>query len=138
MSVGFHQERAAVLVSEPPRNGWNIDAALDAAGGEQMPQIVMRDAMGSDFLKSPIKSFLAFANLEHFGIKWFVWTFSAQSLKQCACIRNHGNPTPAFPALCSCHGVTAHHDLACLKIQVPPFQRVRFTLAHPRKRQALH
>src|SRR5262249_1510253 len=92
----------------------------------------------SDFLCRPVECFLAFANPEHFGIKWFVWTFSAQSLKQCACIRNHGNPAPAFPTLCACDRVTAHHDLACLKIQVPPLQRVRFTLSHPAIGQTLH
>src|SRR5438094_3028421 len=138
MSVGFHQERAAVLVSQPAADGWNIYAALDAAGSEQVPQIMMGDSMGSDFLQRAIKSFWAFANLEHFPVQWFAWTFGAQSFKYRPGIRNHGNPAPAFPALCPKERVTAYHDLACLKIQVPPFQRVRLTLAHPRIGQALH
>ena len=48
---------------------WNIDAALDALRCEQMPQIVMGDAMGADFLRCPINRFLAFADLEHFGVQ---------------------------------------------------------------------
>ena len=53
-------------------------------------------------------------------------------------IRNHGNPAPAFPALCSRHRVTAHRNLACGKIQIAPFQRVRFALAHPAVGQTFH
>lgn len=37
MAVGFHAQRAAVLVTEPTRNGWNIHAAFDTNGREQMP-----------------------------------------------------------------------------------------------------
>lgn len=38
----FYCHRVAVLVSKPPRNGWNVHAASDAARCEQMPQVVMR------------------------------------------------------------------------------------------------
>ncbi len=44
MPVSLHAQRAAILVSEPARNGWNIYAGFNAAGGEQMAQIVVRDA----------------------------------------------------------------------------------------------
>ena len=41
MAVNLHRQRAAVLVSKPPGDGGNVNAALNAAGGKQMPQIVM-------------------------------------------------------------------------------------------------
>lgn len=43
VSVGLHRQRAAVGVPEPSRNGRNIDAGLDAAGREQVPQIVVNE-----------------------------------------------------------------------------------------------
>ena len=36
VAVGFHCERAAVLVAEPAGHRWNINAAFDANGREQM------------------------------------------------------------------------------------------------------
>ena len=40
VAVNFHGQRAAVLVAEPAGDGGNVNAALNAAGGEQMAQIV--------------------------------------------------------------------------------------------------
>ena len=66
--VGFHCQRAAVLVSKPARNGRNVHAAFDAARCEQMPQIVMRDAIRADFFARAIKRLLAFADAEYFRV----------------------------------------------------------------------
>ena len=44
MAVGFHAQRAAVLMSEPARNRWNVHAGLNAACSEQVPQIVVGNA----------------------------------------------------------------------------------------------
>src|SRR5206468_3077196 len=46
--ISFHGTRAAVFVPNPPRNGRNIHARLDAPCCEQMPQIMMCDAIHSD------------------------------------------------------------------------------------------
>jgi len=45
MTVGFHTQCAAILMPQPTRNGRNVHASLDAAGGEQMAQVVVRDAV---------------------------------------------------------------------------------------------
>ena len=71
MAVGFHCQRAAVFMSEPARNSRNIHAAFDAARREQMPQVVMRDAIRADFLARAIKRLLAFANSEYFRVQRF-------------------------------------------------------------------
>ena len=34
VAVRFHTQRAAVFVSKPTRNGWNVHAALDTNGRE--------------------------------------------------------------------------------------------------------
>ena len=68
VAIGFHCQCAAVFVSKPARNSWNIDAAFDAARCEQMPQIVMRDAICADLLARAIKRLLAFANAKYFGV----------------------------------------------------------------------
>lgn len=69
MAVGFHCQAAAVFVPEPARDGRNIYARLDAARREQMPQIVMRDAIGAYFLARTIKRFLAFTDMKDLGIQ---------------------------------------------------------------------
>ena len=68
MPVRFHCQRAAVFVSEPARNGRNIHAAFDAARREQMPQVVMRDAIRADFFARSIKRLLAFADTKYFCV----------------------------------------------------------------------
>jgi len=42
VAVGFHPQRAAVLMAEPPGDCRNVHASFNAARGEQMAQIVMR------------------------------------------------------------------------------------------------
>jgi hypothetical protein len=51
-----------------------------------MPRIVMNDAIGADFLARPTQRLLTFADLEHFGVQWFVGTFTSHSFKQCPSI----------------------------------------------------
>ena len=82
VAVRFHRQRPAVFVSEPARNGRNVHAAFDAAGREQMPQIVMGDATCSDLVARPIKRLLAFTNAEHRrspAIRLFAHSASAET-----------------------------------------------------------
>src|SRR5437773_834622 len=72
VAVGLHCQRTAVLMTQPAGNGRNVHARFDAARRKQLPQVVMNDAMGADFLSCPIERLLTFADLEHFGIRWFV------------------------------------------------------------------
>ena len=57
MAINFHGERAAVNVSKPARNRRNVNARFNATGGEQMPQIVMRDAGTPDILQARVSDF---------------------------------------------------------------------------------
>jgi hypothetical protein len=50
MPVCFHRQRATIRVTEPSRNGRNIDTGLDAAGREKMPEVVMVDRFQADGL----------------------------------------------------------------------------------------
>ena len=55
VAIGFHRQRAAVFVSKPAGNSRNVHAAFDAARCEQVPQIVMRDAICADLFAGTIK-----------------------------------------------------------------------------------
>ena len=61
MPISFHRQRAAVFVSEPARNCWNIHSRFDTPCCKQMPQIMVRDAFRANFLGCAIKRLLAFA-----------------------------------------------------------------------------
>src|SRR6266699_4756007 len=82
MTVRFHCQRAAVLVSKPPGNGRNIHAAFNAARREQVPQVVMCDAICADLLARAIKRLLAFADTEYFCLQRFAFSFAPHPFKQ--------------------------------------------------------
>lgn len=48
MAISLHRQRAAVRVAEPSRDRRNIDAGLDAAGREKMPEIIVVDRFQTD------------------------------------------------------------------------------------------
>ncbi len=98
VTISFHRQCAAVLVSKPARNSWNVNAAFDAAGCEQVPQIVMCDAICSDFFARSIEGFLAFADTKYFCVQRFIGTFTPHSLKQRASIGNQRHAAQ-FPIL---------------------------------------
>ena len=64
MSINFHRQRAAILVAEPATDGWYINAGFNATRGEQVAQIVMRDAGDAQFFTGRINRTLTFVN-EH-------------------------------------------------------------------------
>src|SRR4030095_3345391 len=76
VAVGFHCQRAAILVPEPARNGGNIDARLNAAGREQVPEIVMRYAIYPHFFACSIKRLLALFHPKYLCIQWLVGTLA--------------------------------------------------------------
>ena len=43
MAVGLHRQRPAVLVAEPAGDRLDVHPGFDATGGEQVPQIMMRE-----------------------------------------------------------------------------------------------
>ena len=64
MPVGFHGSGAAVFMCKPAGNGRNVHARFKTACYEQMPQIMMSDALGADLFTYTIKGLLTFADAE--------------------------------------------------------------------------
>src|SRR5882757_6068504 len=64
MSINFHRQRAAILVAEPATDCRYINARFNATRGEQVAQIMMRDADDAQLLAGRINSTLTFVN-EH-------------------------------------------------------------------------
>src|SRR5260370_35550840 len=95
----------------------------------------MRDAIRADLLARSIKRLLTFADTKHFCVHRFPGAFAPHSLKQHASIWNERN-TAHRPILRARLRVAAHNDSASFKIDIPPFERVRLALAHPRTGQA--
>src|SRR4029077_17592676 len=54
---------------EPPTDGWYINPRLDAPGREQVPQIVVRNAMRFCFLAGGFQDFPALRNRENIAVK---------------------------------------------------------------------
>ncbi len=65
VSVRFHAQRAAVFVPQPPRDGRNIHATLDANRRKKMAQIVMRDSLHPDLRRRVRHAVLTFENAHY-------------------------------------------------------------------------
>ena len=55
VSLNFHRQRPAVLVSQPARDCWNIDPALNAASGEKVAQVVVGNSRNPKLRACPGK-----------------------------------------------------------------------------------
>ena len=119
VAVSFHCQCAAVSVSKPPGDGWNIHAGFDAARCKQVPQIVMCDAICADFLTSSIKGLLTFADTEYFCVQRLAGSFTSHAFKQSASLGNEGHAAQ-FPILRAGCCVAAHNDFASLEIRIAP------------------
>ena len=84
-----------------------------------MPQVVMRDPIGADFVARTIKRFLTFANAEHFRVNWFCRTVATHSLKQCARVWDQRDAAHR-PILRRRFGVETDDDFASSKVNVAP------------------
>ena len=93
MAVGFHAQRAAVLMPKPTRNCRDVHAGLDAARGKQVAQIVVRDALRAGQLRSAVYLFLTFKNLHHEFVRRLFVQLLAHFLQQLAQTAVQRNPT---------------------------------------------
>lgn len=130
VAIGSHCQRPAVLVIQPARDGWNINAALDADRRKQMPQIMMCNSSDAEFLARRIDCLLRFADAKDLGGQRFLRTFSAHPREQFSSPRNHWH-TQNRPVFSPGFSVTANDNLTRLEIQIAPLDpaRLRFSCA---------
>ena len=86
------------------------------------------------FLHARSRDFLTFTDSKKFRLQRFIETLAPHSLKQSACIGNQRHAAQ-FPILCARLGITAHDDLASVKIHVSPSDLSRLTNTATSKRQ---
>lgn len=67
MPIGPHGQCAAVLVAKPARDGGNIHAGFNAAGGEQVAQVVMGESGNPERFASRVDRPLALVDA-HYGV----------------------------------------------------------------------
>ena len=67
MSINFHPQRAAILVTKPAGNCGNIHTALDAPRREQVSQIVMGQMMNTHLLHRLVHRLLTLADAHDTG-----------------------------------------------------------------------
>src|SRR4051812_40966067 len=80
---------------EPARDGWNVHSCFNAARGEQVAQIVVRQFGDADNLAGAHKGFLALPNAANW-VGDFV-TVLIQSLEEYPHVRNDWNLPSRFP-----------------------------------------
>ena len=119
VAVGFHCQRAAVFVSEPAGDGRNVHAAFDAARCEQVPQIVMRDAIRADFLHARSSAFWHSPTRKTFASNGSPGR-SPRIRSNSARASGISGTAAHCPILCGRFGVAAHNDLASFKVHVAP------------------
>jgi|GEM_PF-1925585 len=65
MSVRFHRERSAVLVSEPAADCWDVHARFNTGRGEEVSEIVMSELRKAQSPASRLKTFLGVSDLHN-------------------------------------------------------------------------
>ena len=81
MSINFHRQRAAILVTEPAGHCGNIHAGFNAPGGKQMAQIVMREARDIQYATRAIEGTLALLHPHDRIVSFCVVAFSSKTLQ---------------------------------------------------------
>jgi hypothetical protein len=94
----------------------------------------MCEAFRTDLFTRAIKRLLAFANGEYFGVQRFGFSFAPHPFKQRTPIGNQWH-TAQFPILRASRNVAPHNNLASRKINIAPFQGIRFAQATSCERQ---
>ena len=128
MAVGFHCESAAVFMSKPARNSRNINAALDAPRREEMPQIVMRDAICADSLQARSSD----SGTHRRETLWrpAVRPLVRYAFGETARVRQESRAHGAIPNSSSCIGVSTDNDftriVAGVEVHVLPSDLARF------------
>src|SRR5665213_4582856 len=116
MPIGFHCERAAVFVTEPAENRRDVNAKFNAAGREQMPQVVVGETNNSQLFASRIYRALTFVNTHDKGGREF-GSLIFHSFQQTAHVGNHWNAAD-FPVLSSGRRIAQDRAFALLEITV--------------------
>ena len=109
-------------MAEPTGHGGDVHAAFDAAGGEQVAQVVVGETGDANNLGGAVHCPLAFADAHHGGGLWFVCPLRFHPFQQLAHVRYHGDfagfaGAPAFKAG---FWFAAHGDFSAHKITVRP------------------
>ena len=63
VTVGFQSQDATVFVPKPLRDSGNVHARLNAARGEKVPQVVVRDASDTQFFAGPSQRLITVRHL---------------------------------------------------------------------------
>ena len=114
MTVGFHAQRAAVLVPKPAGDRWNVNASLNAACCEQMAQVMMCDAFYVGQFRGPVDGFLTLEYLHHRPVGRFFGPLRTHLLKQLSQTAVQRNP-PVLAVFCD-----ADVEQTFLKIHIVP------------------
>jgi hypothetical protein len=72
VAIGFHAQRTAGLMSKPARNGRDVHAVFNAAGGEQVAQVVVGDSLRASQLRGSVNGLLALDNTHDRRFQRFV------------------------------------------------------------------
>jgi len=109
MAIDFHCQGATVLMAEPAGDGGNVNAALNAAGGEQMAQIVMGQMSDTGLSFRRFHRQLGLRYAHHASICRCIGTLLAQPFEEFAHFRDYGNAAD-FAVLGAFVRVAAHDD----------------------------
>ena len=137
VAINLLRQSAAVFVTEPATDGWNIDPGFNAPGGKKMPQVVVGDpGHANDFCRS-IHRLLAFTNL-HYGSCWGRGeSFIPQLLEELPHLRDHWDEANLFnrAILQPSFRMSPHRKHTFIEIAICPGYMGGFCFAEATERQ---
>ena len=134
MTVGSHSQSSPVFVPQPTADCRDIDPGLDATGGEQVAEIVVRDPLHAYDLGCAVHGLLALSDPHHRIRHWFARSFPLELLQKTHHVRDHRHPAngPVFGARFL---IATNQDLSLREIAVGPGDVRSFALAKAAIRQ---
>ena len=95
MAVRPHCQGTAIGVPEPPRDSWNIHPRLDAAGGKEVAEIVVRDRLHAGSLTRRTECSFAFLDVQDRCVRRLIAPACADFLQKLSQRRKKWNHTVA-------------------------------------------
>jgi len=137
VTVNPQGEDAVVLVPQPGGDGANIDAGVDAAGREQMPERVVCRAGHPHLGGGSVHRLLALADFHHEVLGLGFWAIRPQAFKQGSHRRDDGNEA-VEARLGARHWIADDVNPSGAKIDVSPTDVGRFGFAEPAEGEEAH
>src|SRR4030095_6118146 len=122
MTIDLHGQRAAIFVSKPTADCWNVNARLNASRSKEMTQVVMSDALHPDNIGRAVHRPLTLLHAHYTIVRSGRRISGAELFQKHSHVRYQRNDShfARLAVFQSGFRVPAQNDLSALKVHISP------------------